>query len=213
MKNYDKKEIEEKANNILRELGFLNSCNPDIVVIARHFGFRVGESEQLPYVINGFLHISKDKTKKIICINHYRYGESQRFTVAQMLARYFLYYENVELEDFVRYKEYKKSHNLAPKETEIDYFANCLLAPKKEFASVYNALKENGHDEWDTIHHLKDIFRLTKESIHHRIEDVKAGVSRSRNENSTKRASLGSIIKNFTSKCFATLRVNVKELI
>lgn len=213
MKNYDKKEIEEKANSILKELGFLNSRNPDIVVIARHFGFQVEESSQLSYVINGFLHISKDKTKKIICINCYRYREFKRFTVAQMLARYFLYYENVELEDFVRYEEYKKSHNLAPKETEIDYFANCLLAPRKEFAPVYNALREKGHDDIDIIYYLQDLFRITKESIHHRIEDVKASVSRPQNENSTKRASLGSIIKNFTSKCFATLRANVKELI
>lgn len=196
MAAYDKTEIENKANNVLKESG-LYGRRPDIVRVARFFGFETREYRDLPFVMDGFLYVLKDKRKKIIGTNEDRSGEGKRFTIAQMLARYFLYHADIELEESVKYDEYAKGRNADPKETEVDYFANCLLAPKKEFASAYNTLKERGHDDIDIIHYLQDLFRLTKESVLYRIEDVKASVSRLQNENSTERASLGSIIKNF----------------
>ena len=172
--NMEKKKIEQLTAELLNqfvedtenEAGYV-----DIVALARHFGFEVGESKKLSVTENGFISVSKDKQELLIGVNYYRTWEEKRFIIAHELAHYFLHYKDSKLSEpvFLMHSEKIKGKNET--ENDADYFAACLLMPRDKFESAYKQAK-NSYTHIEMIDYLGGIFRTPRESIERRINEL-----------------------------------------
>lgn len=94
-----------------------------------------------------------------------------RFTIAHELGHYFIDEHRLGLK-YGLLEPHASFHNLHHRsliEVEADYFASCLLLPKKPFKKVS---AEKGSFSLDTILHLSDIFRASVPSTVIRFAEV-----------------------------------------
>ena len=169
--NMDKKVIEEKVDEILREIGFdSKNTRPDIVEIANFYNFEIRQYLEMPLTEDGFVYVSKDKKMRIIGINNDRSPSERRFIVAHEFAHYFLHGKDLELKDTFMHRENVKGKN--QDENDADYFAACLLMPTESFLREYNRLKNSGYNENDIVIILENMFKTPTESIIRRIKEV-----------------------------------------
>lgn len=174
LSDMEKKQIEQLTTNLLAQ--FRDDTIPasyyvDIVALARFFGFRVGESKKLSDKQNGFIAISKDKKALLIGVNYYLTWEEKRFIIAHELAHYFLHYKDKELNKsvFVMHSENVKGKNNI--ENDADFFAACILMPRKEFETAYMKNKNDCTYD-DLVDKLESLFRTPRESIERRIKEL-----------------------------------------
>ncbi len=168
----EKKLIAKKTNELLKQYGYndkIDTC-VNISKLAISYGFKVGESKQLPYKEDGFIFISKDKKNLLIGVNTDRTVEEKRFIVAHELAHYFLHYVNSDLEDAIMHRERIKGKNAT--ENDADYFAACILMPEQSFVKQFQRLTTLNYNSVDIIDYLQTIFKMPRESIERRIKEV-----------------------------------------
>lgn len=172
LSSMDKQMIVQKTNTLLKQFGYDTATDTyvDITKLAVSNGFKVGESKQLVFKEDGFMSVSKDKSKLLIGVNDDRTIEEKRFIVAHELAHYFLHYINSDLKDTVMHREHIKGKS--EDENDADYFAACILMPEQSFVRQFQKLKLKGYNSPDIIDCLQMIFKTPRESIKRRIKEV-----------------------------------------
>jgi Zn-dependent peptidase ImmA (M78 family) len=174
-----RKSIEKKSNKLLVE-NLNNIEGPiDIIELAQRIGFRVGLAS-LPNEEDGFIIVDNDITTietltgitvdKVIGINSKRDLQTKRFIIAHEIGHYILHYETEESGGMYAHRENRKGKD--KKENEADFFAACLLMPKKSFKERYDELKRKDVKKSDIELLLQNYFNVPKESVERRIEEV-----------------------------------------
>lgn len=165
--------IEQRADRVLEAYGYIDGDNHcvyvDSVRLARFFGFEVRESSELSATEDGYITVSEDATERNIIVNDNRSIETKRFIITHELAHFLLHYQKNG--KFFKHRENVKGKN--SEENDADYFAACLLMPKKNFESQYNLLRKNKDFSYERIiNELQLKFGTPRESIERRINEV-----------------------------------------
>lgn len=172
----EKKFIEEKATSILNRIGY-NGGALDIFEVAKDLGFTIGNA-LLPDLDDGFILIDDTKehiqritgisTDKVIGVNANRNLQNKLFIIAHELGHYMLHYQN----DGTLYAHRENVKGKPIEENDADYFAACLLMPRKYFKEKYDDFKERGLSYDDTITLLEKHFNVSYESAKRRIKEI-----------------------------------------
>ncbi|MGN0734105.1 MAG: ImmA/IrrE family metallo-endopeptidase [Emergencia sp.] len=170
----EKKEIEAKAYELLRE-GKLNENGPvDVVQLAKNLGFAIVSirTKEGNDDLDGFLLMNEDdndimgsKSSRLIGINANRPFDVKRFIVAHELGHYKLTYNNQRT-----FAMRDGRHGRSDEENEIDYFAACLLMPKVGFKNYYEVVKNE--DNNNVIKSLAEEFKVPMDSVARRLQEL-----------------------------------------
>ena len=142
--------IEKKANAITEKYTLEDKTEGyvDVIEIAKSNGFLVGNAN-ISDDSDGFIAIDENvgevfgmPTSKLIVVNANRSIEWKRFIIAHELGHYFLHYvDNAsDYNGMYAMREHKKGKDDI--ENDADFFAACLLMPKKIFEERFNQLKD-----------------------------------------------------------------------
>lgn len=172
-----KKEIEQKADELLKKHKDCDNGFVDVVKIARNEGFMVAEfvfqddTDGLIIVNTDVDNIAGLKTNKLIGVSSQRDYDFKRFIIAHELSHYFLDETEDKKKGYILAARDAK-HGRSEKENEHDYFAANLLMPKEAFLTQYEALIKHNSEE-KTIATLAMLFEVPHESVKRRIAEVK----------------------------------------
>ena len=181
----EKERIQEQVQGLLNEWHYNDEKDTyvDIIKFAQAQGFIVGTAD-LPDSEDGFLLIdpkgdtlphavsasAASSKRKIIGVNRERSLEWKRFVIAHELAHSFIHW-NPEMEKGIYlHRENRKGKD--EQENDADFFAACLLMPRKSFKSEYEKLSAAGYSRTDTCFKLVEIFKAPFESVSRRIDEV-----------------------------------------
>lgn len=173
--------IEKITNNILSKYNVDLSKNPyvDIVSIVKQDSFKV-EPRLMPIDTTGCLLVNDSSTNKersIIVNKVFKNPDDEedvvfkksRFITAHEYGHYVLH----KASDDPFYAHRDSDKRGTEKELEADYFSRSLLMPLKNFTSYYNELMDISDNDNDfTINTLSMIFKVTRNKINKRIEDL-----------------------------------------
>lgn len=152
MSRMERKEIEQETEGLLQKTdGFLDG-RTQIVGVARKLGFFVGIS-RLAEGAEGIIAVDTTKESllntgrnKVIVVDSALEKSRRRFMIAHELGHYHLRKNPDEPVFALR----ESSHGRNDQENEADFFAACILMPKKEFlagiqkvCNAQNISKEN----------------------------------------------------------------------
>lgn len=150
----EKREIREKAEDLLRKYEDVYSGGDDyvnIVTLSKKEGFTVGQAV-LSEGLEGIIAVDKEKdsllgtgSNMVIAVDHKLDKRQQRFIIAHELGHYILR-EKPDAPVFAHRESARKKNE---EESDADYFAACLLMPKREFEAAleyYRRLNENAAD-------------------------------------------------------------------
>lgn len=169
--------IEQKADALLDKIGYTGG-ELDVIHAARVLGFVVGISA-LPKWDDGFILVDHAKerihelvgvmTDKVIGVNSDRDLQKKRFIIAHEIGHYELHCDK---DDGVLYARREDRKGKDAEENDADYFAACLLMPRKYFKEKYDDLKSKGLTEDDIFTLLQKYFNTPYESIERRLIEV-----------------------------------------
>lgn len=182
MTNIDKKrmlEIEGITSNILKEVDFSISPYVDIVSLVKKDKFIVKPTE-MDIETTGCLLVNEDKKSpvRLITVNTFFKNPENESDVIFKKSRFITAHEYGH---FILHRESGKPiyahrdtyHRTEPKELEADFFARSILMPLKQFELYFNLLNEMGNnDRAFTIEMLSKLFKVTKNKINKRVEDL-----------------------------------------
>ena len=148
----EKKAIREKAETLLKKYGDVYDGEyVRIVKLSKHEGFTVGKAV-LAEGLEGIIAVDKQKdsllgtgTNMVIAVDHEMEKNQQRFTIAHELGHYILRKDP----DAPVFAHRETTHGKNEEEDDADYFAACLLMPKKGFKAAldyYREMNENAPD-------------------------------------------------------------------
>ena len=173
----DKKIIEQKANTVLKTVGY-NGGELDVIAVAKALGFIVGISA-LPDWDDGFILVDKVTehikkligflTDKAIGVNADRDLPTKRFIIAHEIGHYMLHYNE---NDGILYARREGIKGKPAEENDADYFAACLLMPQKYFKKRYDELKGKGLLDDDIFTLLQKDFNTPYESVKRRLKEI-----------------------------------------
>lgn len=169
--------IEKVADGIISEYG-LNKPGFNLIgFLTRQQGFKVG-MQDLDNDTTGLLLVNEKEpitntgTNRLIVLNSSleqdpEYFQKRRFITAHEYGHYILHKETNEI-----YAHRDTTARNAPQEKEADYFARCLLMPKKLMNDVYNLwdLKNASADEKVTT--IADSFNVSRKKAKLRLTEV-----------------------------------------
>ncbi len=175
-------EIEEITKNILDKQNIDLSENPtiDIVSIVKKEGFDV-EPRQMPIETTGCLLVNDTTQNKerLIVVNKIFKNPSNEIDIVFKKSRF------ITAHEYGHYILHKSSDNPfyahrdsdkreTKEELEADYFSRSLLMPLKSFNSYFDTLKSiSDNDDDFVISMLSLLFKVTKNKVNKRIEDLK----------------------------------------
>lgn len=170
-------EIEELTRNKLIEINVDNNPYVDIVALVKKEGFEV-ETNKMEVDTTGYLFVNEGENRRIICVNTcFSNPENEtdvvfkksRFITAHEYGHYILHKKNGE----PIYAHRDTEHRKEPIELEADYFARSILMPLTHFKPFYEILNEmSGNEEKFTIEMLSRLFKVTKNKVRKRVEDL-----------------------------------------
>lgn len=172
--------IESSANQLLNTLAVENTPI-DVVTIAKELDVKV-HYEHLEDEISGML-VVKNGEKHII-VNRSHHPNRQRFTIAHEIGHLKLHYKTGD-EVFLDTKlmvyhrsgiaeKYSNPHaTTTPKqEREANFFASCLLMPKKTVEEFVDSQGIEGFDEFDVVK-LAYTFDVSEQAMSIRLSNLK----------------------------------------
>lgn len=172
-------EIEEITSKLLANISFENSPSVDIVSLVKKDNFDV-QTNEMDIETTGLLFVNDDeKTKnRLIVVNTmFKNPDNEsdvvfkksRFITAHEYGHFILHRKNEQ----PIYAHRDTYHRTEPMELEADYFARSILMPLKQFKSYYDVLNQLGNnDEAFTIELLSKTFKVTRNKIRKRVEDL-----------------------------------------
>lgn len=182
MKNIEKTrmlEIEEITKELLINVDFEKSPYVDISSIVQKDGFHI-KPQKMDIDTTGCLFVNDDKPKKerLILVNTIFTNPENEDDVVFKKSRFITAHEYGH---FILHKKDSGSiyahrdtdHRTNPDELEADYFARSILMPLYQFELYYNVANKLGkNDKNFTIHILSKLFKVTKNKIEKRMEDL-----------------------------------------
>ncbi len=170
----ERKKIEKRAEEFVCGM-FTDSGYVDVIQIAQAHGFVVGNA-QFENGDDGFIAVDESResiqdfgTNKLIAVNANRDLAAKRFIIAHEIGHYALHYDANVKQLFVA-RENKK--NKVSEEQDVDFFAACLLMPKKEFKEKVKEFKRKGFISSKLIFALSDYFSAPLESVMRRMGEI-----------------------------------------
>lgn len=178
-----KREIEAEAENIISKLDLKKFPFIDISSIVKNDGFEI-KTTKMPIETTGCLFVNdsenESEKERLIVVNtvfknpNYEADivfKKSRFITAHEYGHFILHMPK----DRRLYAHRDSDKRDEPKELEADYFARCILMPKKYFADFYELVNEFGDNDEDfTVEMLSKFFRVTKNKVKARMEDLLA---------------------------------------
>lgn len=150
-------EIQKKANKLLTETGIASVTPVPIEKIAEHLGYTC--ESFIPNSATLDVAGAVDHLNKKIKFNQYDPEKRRRFVVAYEIGHIVL---QGGQNDYADYWHLKISD---PKENELDYFAECVLMPEKNFRA-----------QWELLHHdvnkLSELFNVSPIAVEARISTL-----------------------------------------
>lgn len=171
--------IESKTQSLLKDVDFEKSPYVDIVSLVKKDGFNV-EPKDMDIDTTGCLLVNNDEANKerIIMVNtKFKNPDNEedvvfkksRFITAHEYGHFILHKED----GHPIYAHRDTDHREDDIELEADYFARSLLMPLDNFKMYYNAINEIGNgDEVFTVTVLSRLFKVTKNKVKKRVEDI-----------------------------------------
>lgn len=170
-------EIEQKTLKLLEKIDLEENPYVDIVALVRKEGFIV-EPNTMEIETTGYLFVNEDEKERNIYVNtQFRNPEKEtdvvfkksRFITAHEYGHFILHKKEGE----PIYAHRDTEHRKEPIELEADYFARSILMPLEYFKSYYEILNElGGNEEKFTIEILSRLFKVTKNKVRKRVEDL-----------------------------------------
>lgn len=178
-KKIDQDLIEKKADFITEKYTLEDKTEGyvDVIEIAKSNGFLVG-SANVSDDSDGFIAIDENvgevfgkPTSKLIVVNANRSIEWKRFIIAHELGHYFLHYvDNASnYNGMYAMREHKKGKDDI--ENDADFFAACLLMPRKIFTERFNQLKKEP-SVYNIALLLSKEFKVTQLMTERRIKEL-----------------------------------------
>lgn len=185
-----KKEIEDIVTGILSDCDFSEGPSVDIVTIVKNNGFLV-QSADMPMDVTGYLAVNDREPvdesghyNRLIVVNtKFKNPNNEenvvlkksRFITAHEYGHFILHKKNQEL-----YAHRDSDKREKPEELEADYFARSILMPMELFTAMNQCLdeflKKSKYTEKEVylmkIRMLSILFKVTKEKVKRRLEDV-----------------------------------------
>lgn len=167
----EKKEIENKAKQLLDTYGMNSDRSIDIVFLARNMGFSILNANLDPNE-DGFIIVNETLgtlpnvgTNKVIAVNAHRDYEDKRFIIAHELGHYVFRDEK----NIFAHRENRHGRN--ENENDLDYFAACLLMPEESFRKA--AEERNRTSLSVLVDYLAARFEVPYLSALRRMEELK----------------------------------------
>lgn len=171
-----KKEIEEITKKLSSHIDFKKSPYVDIVSLVKKDGFDV-IPERMDLDTTGCLFCNQENKQRIIVVNTiFKNPDNEndvifkksRFITAHEYGHYILHKEGRK-QIFAHRDTY---HRTEPKELEADYFARSILMPIDQFSVYASVLNDMGNDKNFTVEFLSKIFKVTRNKVMKRMEDL-----------------------------------------
>lgn len=171
--------IESKTQSLLKDVDFEKSPYVDIVSLVKKDRFTV-EPKDMDIDTTGCLLVNNDETNKerIIMVNtKFKNPDNEedvvfkksRFITAHEYGHFILH----KKDGYPIYAHRDTDYREDEIELEADYFARSLLMPLDKFKMYYNAINEIGNgDEVFTVAVLSRLFKVTKNKVKKRVEDI-----------------------------------------
>ncbi len=173
----EKQRIEAKAQAVLRQFGMLTDDQVDVLLLAQYAGFVVGNAN-LDDDEDGIILVNTKeesilgiKTQKLIGVNAKRELPEKRFIIAHELGHYFFRLEKKAGGDIILARR-ERLEDRDGEESEMDYFAACLLMPAGAFRKKYEELKEMGIIPSEIPERLSKLFNVPLISAERRVGEV-----------------------------------------
>ncbi len=172
--NVEKKAIEERAEKLLQENEINATNGVEIVSLANKMGFIVGNAS-LDDKEDGFIAVDKKQTlfgtssNKVIGVNSTRDYFFKRFVIAHELGHYVL--DDGCNKAIYAHREHKPDPR-REEEQDKDFFAACLLMPRKAFLAKYHETQEKESLLSKQIIELQKTFKVPLISIMKRLEEL-----------------------------------------
>ena len=175
----EKKIIEDRVDRLIEEEHIDTVNGIDIISVARNMGFTVGTVQSDPN-IDGFIMVDENATQllgldtnKVIGVNKDLPFEHKRFVIAHELAHYIMDFLDVQSKSNPSqiYAHRAHQHGRSNLENNRDYFAACLLMPRKMFTQKYNELGNVSNS--DKVAILSEFFKTDSLSVLRRIDELK----------------------------------------
>lgn len=181
------KKARSSAEGILSANGMADDTKIEIVQLAMKYGFVVATAD-LPEETQGIISYDESgnqkqlgtKYSKLIVVNNQLSTEQKRFVVAHELGHYIM---NNHLQSSGTHVEARTSnsnnHGGRPEtENQIDYFAACLLMPRRAVLSEIEKYSKNhtldDSAKLELAERLGSIFKVSGPVAYRRIEEVQA---------------------------------------
>lgn len=168
----EKKEIEQKADSLLKENNICTLSGVDILALAMKLGFTVWTSS-LPDSEEGFILVNPNVARipgfsnnKVIVVNSNRPYETKRFIIAHELGHYIL--SNSDSEQI--FAACESQHGRSDDENDIDYFAACLLMPATSIKAHYEDKKQLSLSQLVSV--LSIVFEIPVGNVLCRLEEL-----------------------------------------
>lgn len=172
--------IEQVVNDVIERNDLGASPYIDITSLVKKDGFDI-QAHLMPIDTTGCIFVndvedSGEKERLIIVNRVFRNPESEedvifkksRFITAHEYGHYILHIP--EGQKLYAHRDSDKRDE--PEEQEADFFARCILMPKKYFKAFYELGNEFGNDENFTIYILSKIFKVTQNKVRMRINEI-----------------------------------------
>lgn len=170
----EKKEIEQRADTLLRENNISTLSGVDVLALAKQLGFTVWTSN-LPDSDDGFILVNPNVDKipgfsnnKVIVVNAERPYVTKRFIIAHEIGHYVLSVSDSKEEEIFAARE--SQHGRSDDENDIDYFAACLLMPETSFKAQYEDKKQFPLNQ--LVSELSEVFQVPAGSALRRLEEL-----------------------------------------
>lgn len=172
-------EIETEVKSLLKDIDFKESPYVDIVSLVKKDEFKV-EPKDMDIDTTGYLLVNDDKNNKerIIAVNtRFRNPDNEedvvfkksRFITAHEYGHFILHKQAGQ----PIYAHRDTEHREDKIELEADYFARSVLMPFDQFRLYREVLnKINKGDELFTVTVLSKLFKVTKNKVKKRMEDL-----------------------------------------
>lgn len=172
-------EIEKITSELLNDVDFSKSPCVEIVPLVEKEGFDV-KTQEMDIETTGCLFVDDEAESKIrlILVNTiFRNPENEsdvifkksRFITAHEYGHFILHRKNNQS----IYAHRDTYHRTEPIEIEADYFARSILMPLNLFKAYYSVANEfDNHDEKLTVDLLSRLFKVTRNKVKMRMEDL-----------------------------------------
>lgn len=173
----ERKEIEKKADEIIKQYNVSTEYGVDIVQLCKDMGFSIIAID-LDETEDGFIIVNSELdslpgfvTNKVIAVNSKRSYEDKRFIIAHELGHYVLKNDNQNL---VAARDSR--HGRDDEENDVDFFAACILMPREAFIRKYkdfSSTVEKIGKSFDPARWLASQFDVPIKSARRRMKETK----------------------------------------